>query len=450
MKNVFYLMFRNYLKTIHNVIYYRHVYILNNHNVPKAGVPTLVAANHQNALNDPLALQFSFGNKRVSIFARADVFKKKFLAKFLYSLDILPAYRMRVDGEASLVHNKVVFDEAGKRLLSGGIVAIFPEATNQDKHWLGEFSQGYLRMAFEAAEQDNFSKQIFVLPTAIHYSNYFSMQSDVLVKFGEPIDLGEYYELYKIKPRTVWREVNAKVKESINDMMLNITDLDNYEAIDYIRNSYGVHFAKVRGVDPDNLPNKLLTDKELCDKLNTLKEKHPVELVEIYSRFLKLKDFTYQEKLRDWVFDTNYRIMQLIKYALILLLLLPLYILALWPHIIIFYAQKKLTNKFEKMGGPFKMFVGGVRFVISALISIPIMYVLVFIIDLMFFDIGLALIHFLLLSILGRFAWYYRKSFIKFIGLCKFTHKIKYSMQYKYWMNERKSLFEKLNKLIFE
>lgn len=450
MKKIFYTVFRNYLRVIHNVIYYRRVYILDKHNIPQQGEPTLVAANHQNALNDPLALQFSFGNNRVSIFARADVFKKKFLAKFLYSLDILPAYRMRVDGEASLVHNKVVFDEAGQRLLSGGIVAIFPEATNQDKHWLGEFSQGYLRMAFETAEKEDFKKNIQILPTAIHYSNYFSMQSDVLVKFAEPVNLAEYYELYKTKPRTVWRAVNARVKASIDNMMLNITDLDNYDAIDYIRNTYGVHFAKTKGVNPDNLPNKLLTDKVLCARLNELKEQKPDEMAEIYSRFLKLKDFTYQEKLRDWVFDTNYRVMQLIKDALILVLLLPLYIFALWPHIFIFYAPTKLTNKFEKMGGPFKMFVGGVRFVVSALFSIPIFYLLVFIIDLIFFDLGLAIIHFLLLTILGRFAWYYRKYFIKFMGLCKFTHKIKRSMQYKYWTNERQLLFEKLNKLIFE
>lgn len=450
MKNIFYNIFRNYLRILHNIIFYRRVYVINRNYIPKKGEPTLVAANHQNALNDPLALQFSFGDNRVSIFARADIFKKKFLAKFLYSMDILPAYRMRVDGEASLVHNKVVFDEAGKRLLSGGIVAIFPEATNQDKHWLGEFSQGYLRMAFEAAEKDGFKKNIHVLPTAIHYNNYFSMQSDVLVKFGEPINLADYYELYKTKPRTVWRQVNAEVKKRIDEMMLNITDLDNYDAIDYIRNTYGVYYAKKRGVNPDNLPTKLITDKELCAKLNVLKDENPDEMAEIYSRFLKLKEFTYQEKLRDWVFDTHFRVMQLIKYAFLLVLLLPLYIFAMWPHLIIFYAPSGITKKFEKMGGPFKMFVGGVRFIVSALISIPILYILVFVIDIIFFDFGLAIIHFLLLSILGRFAWYYRKNFIKFRGLCKFTHNIKYSMQYKYWKNERQLLFDKLNKLIFE
>ena len=256
-------------------------------------------------------------------------------------------------------------------------------------------------------------------------------------------------DIIRLSPINV-HAVIKRITDSSYNMMLNITDLDNYDAIDYIRNTYGVHFAKTKGVNPDNLPNKLLTDKVLCARLNELKEQKPDEMAEIYSRFLKLKDFTYQEKLRDWVFDTNYRVMQLIKDALILVLLLPLYIFALWPHIFIFYAPTKLTNKFEKMGGPFKMFVGGVRFVVSALFSIPIFYLLVFIIDLIFFDLGLAIIHFLLLTILGRFAWYYRKYFIKFMGLCKFTHKIKRSMQYKYWTNERQLLFEKLNKLIFE
>ena len=73
---------------------------------------------------------------------------------------------------------------------------------------------------------------------------------------GEPVSLMPYYELYKMKPRTTMREVNHRVRDEVAGLMLNITDLENYEAIDYLRGSYGVKFAKERGLRPGVLPEK--------------------------------------------------------------------------------------------------------------------------------------------------------------------------------------------------
>ena len=170
----------------------------------------------------------------------------------------------------------------------GGTVAIFPEGTNQDKRWLGEFSQGYLRMAFGAAEKSGFTEDIKILPTAIHYSNYFHMQSDMMMVSGEPVSLMPYYELYKVKPRTAMREVNHRVRDEVAGLMLNITDLENYEAIDYLRGSYGVKFAKARGLRPGVLPEKLEADKKLVAHLDALKAEKPEEAAEIYAETLRV------------------------------------------------------------------------------------------------------------------------------------------------------------------
>jgi hypothetical protein len=395
-----------------------------------------------------LAIQFAFEKRIVSIFARADVFNKPLIAKFLHSLAIVPAYRLRTDGEESLVNNIESFKIAGDRLLNGHTVAIFPEATNQDKHWLGEFSLGYLRMAFQTAEQNNFQTDIKVLPMILHYSNYFMMQNDLVVKFGTPISLKDYYELYKTKPRTAQRSVNAEVRRQIDDMMLNINDLENYEAIDYLRNTYGKRYAEYQGKNAQNLPERLMSDKELCAALQKLSEEKPEQMREIYAETLRIEKVTKENGLRDWVLDKpNYPFAIGLK-ALALLLLSPLYLVALWPHWIIFQAPNLVTPKFEAMGATFKMFIGGVRYLLSALITIPVCYVGVFLIDFPFIGWFWALMHFLILPYLMIFAWFYRKWYIKWRGQWHFIYNVKRDKNLAALQKDRNLLFEKLNELL--
>ena len=159
------------IRFLHNVLYYRHIYLVDRENIPPVHTPLLIVSNHQNALNDPLGILFSFSDRVVTIFTRGDIFKNRFVGKLLRSLYLLPAYRLNVDGEETLKYNNIMFKEAGSRLLDGHAVAIFPEGINQTKRWLGDFSSAYLKMAFETAERDNFEKDIVILPMCNHYSD---------------------------------------------------------------------------------------------------------------------------------------------------------------------------------------------------------------------------------------------------------------------------------------
>ena len=436
------------MRFVHDSLYYRNVDIIGRENVPEYGTPTLVVANHQSALSDPIGLHFAFHKEKVTIFARGDIFNNPKLGGFFRWIGLLPAYRLRTDGEETLGKNYGAFEEAGDRLLDGGIVAIFPEAVNQDKHWLGEWSQGYLRMAFEAAERDGFKTDIKVLPAAVHYSHYFSARKDMMIKFGEPMSLMPYYERYKSKPRTVWREVNAEMRQRVDNMILNITDLANYDAIDYIRETYGVRYARQRGVNPRVLPERLITDKELCRRL----EENSDVLKDVYAEALLLKEFTQRERLKDWVFDYHWAWWRGVCGVLFLLVMLPLYLFALIPHILIFYAPQPLVKKFDKKGNEFTaytMFAGGIRYAVSALFSIPVCYGAVFVVDWCLMNFWIALLHVMMLPVLGRFAWYYRLYFIKLRGVFRYRRGLKRGGEYREWKERRSRLFDKLEKICF-
>ncbi len=415
-----FLLFYNYLKIIHNFMYYKKTYYIGRENIPHKGIPLLIVSNHQNAINDALAIEFAFKHRIVSIFSRGDVFEHKIIAAFLRFLYILPAYRLSIDGENKLANNYISFEAANKRLLSGGAIAIFPESTNQDKHWLGEFSLAYLRMAFSAAEEANFEKDIQILPIANHYSNYFLVREALMLKIGTPISLQPYYDLYKTKPRTAQRQVNQLVYQQIADMMLNVSDVENYEAIDYLRTTYGKRYAENHGFAYRNLPQQLQVDKDFVACLDKIKSENGQIIDELYQDTLCLKKATLQHKVRDWNFDKPFSAIRLVLQAFVFVVLFPAFIFALIPNILLFYVPKPMADKFKAKGGNMALFAGGIQIVLNALFVIPISFLLVFVADILLFNCWIAIIHLLALPLLGIFAWHYRLQFIKWCSRWRF------------------------------
>ena len=450
----FFRIMRNYLRVLHNNVYYKHIYVLGRENIPAKGTPLIIASNHQNALNDALGVEFAFRDRIVSIFTRADAFNRPILGKLLRAIYLLPAFRIDFDGMDALKNNYDIFAEAGERILSGGTVLIFPEALNQDKRWLGEFSMGYLRMAFDAVKKSEFKTEIVILPICNHYSNYFKFREDMMIVCGKPISLMPYYEQFQTKPRTVQRIVNQQVREQISNMMLNITDLDNYEAIDHIRETYGKRYCRLCGGDPTYLPDKLESDKALFKELQDIKETAPEVSAEIYADASTLKRNCKRFRIADDNFDIPFRTGSFIFRLLSLICLFPLFVAASIPDILIFLSPQPLTKKFKAGNGHMTMFVGGIRFAVGALIAFPLCYSLFFFLEGYFWNWLYATIHLILLPFLGLFAWNYRQTFIGLKREWRFRIKSKRSKNKRRGkglaetIELRKRLFEKLDNLL--
>ncbi|MBQ3691359.1 MAG: 1-acyl-sn-glycerol-3-phosphate acyltransferase [Bacteroidales bacterium] len=451
---VVFRVLRNYLRLCHNNMYYKNIHVIGKENIPAKGTPLIIASNHQNALNDALGVEFAFRDRVVSIFTRADAFNRPFIGKFLRSIYLLPAFRIDFDGVDALKNNFDIFAEAGERILEGGSVLIFPEALNQDKRWLGDFSLGYLRMAFDAAKKSDFKADIKILPLINHYSNYFKFREDMIIQCGEPVSLKDYYELYQTKPRTAQRNVNALVRQRIADMMLNITDLENYEAIDYIRETYGFKYCTDCGGNKKFLPDKLASDKALFSELDAIKKDDPETIETIYSEALTLKKNCKRFRITDENFDIGWKPWSLLIRFLCLILLFPLFVVASIPNILIFLSPYPLTKKFKAGNAHMTMFVGGIRFAVGSLVAFPIIYGLFFAVETYFWNWWCSLLHLICLPSLGLFAWTYRKFFIglkrewRFHVRSKRSEHEKRGQGLKETINLRKTLFEKLDKIL--
>lgn len=436
--------FRTYLQFVNSGLYFRKEHVIGLENVPANGTPVIIVANHQNCLNDPLCVCLKLTDRRMNFLARANVFKNPVFNKMLRAMGLLPAYRMGHEGLSAVNKNFETFEDAGNSLRDGETVMLYPEAGHQDKRWLGTFKLGYLRIAFAAAEKMNFEQDIMILPSCNHYSNYFHARTDMVIKFGKPISLKPYYEKYREAPRETMVEINKMVREEIKDMMLHIEDVENYDAIDFLReNGYGKKYAKSHGYKVNYLPSRLLSDQSLVNDLQKASEKYPEEMKQVYSDTLKLAKGIEELQVRDWLFERYPGVEALALRGLGLVTLFPLFLVSIIPTGLLFLIPRIFIKKMIKD----QMFVSTFNVAVSALVSIPIcLFIPVIVLWCMlgfWWGLGYA-IAFPLMFIL---AWNYIRLSKKFAGTWNFTRR-KNRRKVAGLRSLRKDIFSRIDKMI--
>ena len=438
-----YKMFKAYVRFLHDKIYYKKTYVVNPEAVPADGTPCLIVSNHQNCMNDPLGLVTSFRDRKLHVITRADVFMVSPVAdKFLRAIGLLPAFRLGYEGEGALGKNEETFRASEQALIDGKTILMYPEAGHQDKHWLGTFSFGYTKMAFEAAELANFEKEVFILPACNHYSHYFGMRNRMLVKFGTPISIQPYYELYRTKPRTAQREVNKLVREQISGLMLDIRDLDHYDAIDFIRTTYGVDYAKKQGVNPDNLPERLLTDKDLVARLDEGYKSGDTYLqgtvAAAYEIARLLRKGTAEQGITDTHLKQSVNPMTLGFHLLALLVLLPLWIFSWWPSMLVYWIPMSIFK--AKMKDP--MFEGTLLFGSAVLFTLPLFSLMTLLVVGLNSGWLLALVYVALFPLLMLFCWKYAQWGKKTLQTLKWLLSPKAVERMKRWRKDMHALLD--------
>lgn len=436
--------FRAYLQYVNSGLYFRKEHILGLENVPDNGTPVVVVSNHQNCLNDPLCVCLQLTDRRMNFIARANVFKVPIFNKALRAMGLLPAYRMSHEGLGAVSKNQETFDDAGAALNDGETLMLFPEADHQDKRWLGTFKLGYLRIAFAAAEKNDFKQDIMILPSCNHYSNYFHARTDMLIRFGKPISLQPYYERYKEAPRETMVEINKIVRAAIQEMMLHISDIEHYDQIDFLRdNGYGKEYAKKHGYKFNYLPSRLLSDQRLVNELEKAGKEQPEVMEEIYKDTAKFIQGLKELNIRDWLFQKNPGIGAAALRGLGLLALLPFFLVSIGPTALLFLIPKIFLKAMIKD----KMFFSSFNVAVSAFVSIPICLIIPVILLWVFLGFWWALGYFVAFPIMFIIAWNYMRIFMKFVGTCNFAAR-RNRAKVKELRKLRKSIFKRLNGII--
>jgi 1-acyl-sn-glycerol-3-phosphate acyltransferase len=396
----------------HNNIFYRKVIVLGRENI-NPDDHLIFAPNHQNALMDALAVLFT--NKGQNVFlARADIFKKKTIAAILYFLKILPVYRIR-DGFSSLKGNDEIFIKTIDVLKNKNGLVILPEGDHAGFRRLRQLKKGICRVAFQSAEATGFNLNIKIIPVGIEFSNYSRFRQVLTVVYGKPIEVSEFFDLYKARPERALNELRSKLSEKMKAIMLHIESEEDYEAIDELRSMINGRFS-----DDIRFP-KLFRDRIMVNKMNLLKESDPP----LYSRICSLS-LDVKKKAKE--LNTDYRLLEkkehplgwLIAGMAGIVLTFPLFIYG----IIFNFTFMEIPNlQIRKIKDP--QFHSSIRYAVSlvlAFVFIPLYLILSLFI---FSPWWLGLLIFMTLPLSGLFAWNYYLQFRRMAGGFRIRNLIK-------------------------
>lgn len=312
---------------------YRRYQVEGMENIPQDG-SVIWAANHTNALMDPMVMLSSSRGRKVFV-ARADIFKKKWACKALSFLRVMPIYRIR-DGINAVKHNDEAIEQATSVIMDGVPFVIFPEATHRAKHSLLKLSKGIFHIAESAIEKSKEGQPVYIQPIGIEYSDYFRFRNKVLVRFGKPADVSKFLQEHSDEPLPVaMQQMRELLTERLADGIVYIPDDEDYDAIwEYakLKADNRVYFKKTLaeieskdGVKLKGLLRIQAVDKYAVAEALDIRTKDPDKAREVFGKVDKLRLWRLQNGVSVYSIARENGFLNLLMKSIIALLGAPYY-----------------------------------------------------------------------------------------------------------------------------
>ena len=411
-----YAMLKAYSMFWHNQFFYKEVVIIGKENLPK-DEHLIFTPNHQNALMDAAAM-FSAIDTQLVFMGRSDIFKNPIIAKFLIFLKILPIYRIR-DGFESLKKNTDVFQKTIDVIKNKNGLVILPEGSHDIHRRLRPLKKGFARIAFQTEEANNFTLDTKIIPIGIDYSNFEDLRSTLLIVFGKPLPVSDYYELYKETPVKAINQLTSDLSEHIKPLIVNIESEEFYDLYNELREIYKYRMCDKLSLQNCKHPNKLKADQELIRVLNKFEKGHHEEMSELQKLVV-----SYNKKLRksgfsNGLINSGYgNLAGMLMLSVFLILTIPLFLYGFINNILPFQLPIKITKKKVKD----TQFISSFMYVLF-MVMFPVFYLIQTLIVLVFSSWQIAIIYLVSLPILGTFAWWYSFKYKKMVMKWRFFFK---------------------------
>lgn len=192
--------------------------------------PVLVAANHPNALVDPLVI-FRTGGRPSRPLAKAPLFEQILIGTVLKGLGGLPVYRKQDDpGQMHL--NQGTFDAAIEALTRGEAVQIYPEGYSHSEPSVASLRTGAARIALLSEDRSGWTLGLKIQPVGLTYERKPFFRGRAIASYGRPIPVAEYADVYARNPREAARALTEELRHRLLEVTLNVQTHEDRELVD--------------------------------------------------------------------------------------------------------------------------------------------------------------------------------------------------------------------------
>lgn len=363
----------------------------------------IFAPNHRNALIDALMLVYSsYHRKQIVFLARADIFKKKFLAWILNGMRIMPVFRIR-DGKDNLDRNSEIFDNAAQILRKNNPLALFPEAQHNPKQSLLPIQKAVPRIVLPTEASVNFELKSQIVPVSIYYRDITAFLSDAYITFGTPIEVSDYKERYNENPALAINVLRQELEKRLKSMVVNIWNDAFYSEYCLAIDWNGDRIAREQFADRKD--DYLQAVQHIVKTMDHLYNEQRVEFDTKVQHFREANEILQAHGLnsKDRILNAPTREAH-VSRCVALLLSAPIALIGLLNGIFPILIKKKLLNLFKD-----QQFIPSVRYA-SGLFFVPIFDLIQsLIIGFSTQNWILALAYFILMPVTFYFGLYWRK-----------------------------------------
>jgi 1-acyl-sn-glycerol-3-phosphate acyltransferase len=223
-------------------LFYRRVEVVGAARVP-AAAPLIVAANHQNALVDPMLLLTSLPRPLVPL-AKAPLFRHPLIGPFLLLAGALPVHRRQESGSEPL-DNTAMFRSAIAGLEAGGAILVFPEGDSKPEPVLRALRTGTARMLLAAEAARGGTLGVRLVPAALVYHEPGAFRAGrALVIFGEPVATADCIALYAADPIAAGRRLTERLAAELRTVMVEAEDRRTFRLLELLTTMWAEEFSE--------------------------------------------------------------------------------------------------------------------------------------------------------------------------------------------------------------
>ena len=323
--------------------FYKTHQVVGIENIPK-DKPVLFAANHQNAFMDATVIGSNL-KKPIYYMVRADIFKKKSVAKLLWAINMMPIFRQR-DGANAVKKNEAIFDKCHDLLNEKKSILVFAEGNQGKQKKLRPLQKGIFRMGL-GAENKHEGIDVHIVPVGLYYSDTVNMGAKMLIHIGTPMKIQDYAEPFKTDDAATLNKMKLELSSRMSDLMVDIQNTEYYETIHEIMLDFDDDIYRFENIKGNNIIDEFHCQKGFISKAENWIEKNPEEAQSLKEKAEFHTNTLKELQLKSWLFRKEKQ--NLLLPMLFLILGAPLHLYGLINNYLpyklpVIFVEKKVKD----------------------------------------------------------------------------------------------------------